>query len=218
MSRCSACGFLFVNPYPGPDEIEAHYRDAYRGATADHYPKAASRRWRAFWRSLAFARMARGKRVLDVGCGGGFMVEAFARLGAEAVGLDISANSIAYARRRFPALEFHCEDLDAFRRRGMRFDFAFSSEVIEHLPGPAPFMELLAECVVPGGFAYVSAPDAGHPAVPGDLASWSDVCPPEHLQWFDAGNLALLFRRYGFAEYRRWTSRDPAHSVVFQRL
>ncbi len=216
--KCANCNFLFVHPFPTEEVIAKHYKDNYRGASATFYPKARSRRWRAFWRSLKFLPYIAGKRVLDVGCGGGFMVEAFARLGADASGLDISVNSIAYARNRFPKQQFYCEDLADFQKRGLKFDFIFSSEVLEHLPGAAPFMELLADCTKPGGFVYLSAPDAGHPGVPANIAEWSDICPPEHLQFFDAHNLELLFKRYGFVQHRRLPHRSPAHSVFFKRL
>ena len=79
-------------------------------------------------------------------------------------------------------------------------------------------MEALQVCVKEGGFAYVSAPDAGHPAVPDNLARWTDICPPEHLQWFDIRNLTWLFAEYGFVPHRRFRSKTPAHSVVFEKV
>ncbi len=215
--KCAECDFLFVHPFPSAEVIAQHYRDHYRGATSTFYPKAESRRWRAFWRSLKFLPYVYGKRVVDVGCGGGFMVEAFSRLGAEVCGVDISANSIAYAQNRYPKLKFFCEGLDDFRRRGMEFDFVFSSEVLEHLPGPDEFMELMAGIVAPKGYVYLSAPDAGHPKVPTNIQEWSDICPPEHLQFFNERNLAILFQRYGFTQHRREHHRTPAHSVFFRR-
>ncbi len=216
--RCAACDFIFVHPFPSDAVIAAYYATAYRGAAPGFYPKSRSRRWRAFIRSLHFFRHVRGRDVLDLGCGGGFMVEAFARLGARAEGIDISRNSIDYARGRFPAQRFYCESLSDFTQRGKKYDFVFSSEVLEHLPGPGEFMRTLAAIVRPGGFVYLSAPDAGHARVPADIASWGDICPPEHLEFFNARNLALLFARHGFAPYRRYRTKDPAHSVVFRNM
>src|SRR5205085_922386 len=96
--RCRACDFLFVFPYPAADELSGYYNDATRAPSAACYGKAASRRRRALVRSLKFLSYVRGRRTLDLGCGGGFMAGAFARLGADASGLDIRAGSIAYAR------------------------------------------------------------------------------------------------------------------------
>lgn len=216
--KCQGCDFLFTHPYPDDATLAHHYAHNYRGATAEFYPKAADRRWRGFWRSLPFAHYVARKDVLDMGCGGGFMVEAFARLGARASGLDISENSISYARTRWPHYNFYCEDPAAFRKRKLTFDFVFSSEVLEHVPGPDEFMKTLAAVTRPGGFVYISAPDAGHPAAPQDCAMWQDICPPEHLQWFNHNNLELLFAQYGFKVHRKYKSKSPAHSVIFQKI
>ena len=157
------------------------------------------------------------KDVLDLGCGGGFMVEAFSRLGARVSGVDISQNSISYARKRFQNCDFYCESLADFRGRGLSFDFVFSSEVLEHLPGPVEFMETVAAVTRYGGYVYVSAPDAGHLAVPSEFTEWDNICPPEHLQWFNHENLMLVFRRYGFNLHKDYRSRSPTHSVIFKR-
>lgn len=215
--RCPDCDFLFVHPYPSNATLIDFYETTYRGASSEFYPKSFSRRWRGWWRSLQFIRYVRGRDVLDLGCGGGFMVEAFNRLGARASGLDISQNSIAYARQLVPQSQFYCEDLTTFRKRNLTFDFVFSSEVLEHLPGPTEFMETLAAITRPNGYVYVSAPDIGHPAVPQNLPSWSDICPPEHLQFFNHNNLLMVFRQYGFVMEKTMKSRTPAHSVIFRR-
>ncbi len=217
--RCAACDFIFVCPFPSDAEITAYYETNYRGASADFYPKSRSRRWRAFVRSLKFLRYATGGRdVLDIGCGGGFMAAAFARIGARASGLDISQNSIDYARKHFPQCNFYCESFSDFRSRNQTYDLVFSSEVLEHLPGPDEFMATLSAVTRPGGFVYLSAPDAGHPAVPSEISDWSDICPPEHLEFFNARNLAILFERYGFRNHKNFSSKTPAHSRIFRKL
>lgn len=215
--RCSLCGTLFVHPFPSEEQIARYYNDNYRSASADFYPKAGSRARRALVKSLRFLRYLRGKSALDIGCGGGFMVNAFARLGAKASGLDISEASIAYARRRFPHCQFYCEPFDRFRARGLVFDFIFSTEVLEHLAGPGEFMATLQAITRPGSHVYIAAPDAGHPAVPSDIAQWGDVAPPEHLQFFNRDGLAILFRRYGFVLEKAYKKTTPAHSVIFRR-
>ncbi len=217
LRRCRACGFLFVFPYPSDDELARFYDDPMRAPRADFFNKAASRQRRAWVRSLKFLPYVIGKSVLDVGCGGGFMADAFGRLGARASGLDIGAGAIAYARAHFPRVTFYCEPFAAFRNRGLAFDFVFSSELLEHLPGPDGLLATLAAVTKPGGHVYVSAPDAGHPAVPADLAQWADVIPPEHLQFFNRANIELVFARYGFRLAKAWRKRTPALSLIFRR-
>lgn len=215
--RCSDCDFLFVNPYPSDNEIIAYYRSNYRGADINFYPKARSRQRRAFLKSFRFWRYLLGKRALDVGCGGGFMANAFRQLGAEAHGLDISENSITYARNRFPDCTFHCEDFNSMANSKLVFDFIFTTELLEHIPGTHEFMEMIVAISRPGTIIYLSTPDAGHEGVPADLSSWEDICPPEHIQWFNQSNMTQLFANYGFKLVRAFKKKTPALSMLFQR-
>lgn len=216
--RCGACRFLFTSPYPTADQLARYYNDRSRAPTEEHINKAASRRRRAFARSLRFFRyVVPGRTVLDLGCGGGFMVDAFARLGARASGLDISAGAIAFARKHFPRGTFYCETLEAFRARGLQFDFVFSSEVLEHVPGPEELLTSFAAATKPGGYLYVASPDAGHPRVPANIAEWDQVAPPEHIQLFDRENARILFARYGFTLEKADTKKKPGLSLLFRR-
>ena len=167
---------------------------------------------------MIFLPYVLGKKVLDIGCGGGFMVEAFGRFARDAVGVDISENSIAYARKHWPQFRFYAEDLTRFAKRSETFDFVFSSEVLEHVLDPHEFMRAVQACVRIGGFVYISAPDVGHKKVPENLKSWGDICPPEHLNWFNIRNLSWLFVQYGFIPHRVHKSTTPAHSVIFKRV
>lgn len=215
--RCSRCGFLFVHPYPTEAEVEAYYGERYNFVRPDFYPKTQSRRYRAFWRSLRFFRYVYGKDVLEIGCGGGFMVNAFGRLGANATGVDLSARSIEFARKSFPRSAFYCEPIGEFGRRGLRFDFIFSSEVFEHLAGTQEVMDAIAAVSKPGTLVYVSAPDLSHPAVPADIREWPEISPPEHLQFFTRDALVACFERFGFRLFREFPHKKPAHDRIFVR-
>lgn len=216
--RCSACGFLFTSPYPTPEQLAAYYNDWSRAPTESRFAKAASRRRRAFVRAFKFLPyIFPGRSALDMGCGGGFMVNAFARLGAKASGLDISAGAIAYAKKHFPRGTYYCEPMDAFRARGLAYDFVFSSEVLEHVPGPEELLTSFAAATKPGGYLYVSSPDAGHPAVPANIADWDQVAPPEHIQLFDRNNARILFARYGFELVKVYPNKKPGLSLLFRR-
>lgn len=215
--RCGACDFRFVHPYPSEDDLNAYYATSYRGASEDSYPKARSRARRAFVKSFRFLRYLPGKTALDIGCGGGFTVNAFRRLGADAHGLDISQNSIAYARRHFPKCTFHCESFDAMARRDTVFDFMFTTELMEHIPGPAGIMKMISARSKIGTVVYVATPDAGHPAVPENMRDWTDICPIEHIQWFNRDNMTRLFGDYGFDPLKAFDKKTPALSMLFVR-
>ena len=106
-----------------------------------------------------------GLRLLDVGCGGGLLAEAMARLGAEVTGVDASEAGIAVARRHAEGmgLAIHyrvctAEAVVAEIAEGKLapFDVVIASEVIEHVENVDGFLAALSAAAAPGGLALLS--------------------------------------------------------------
>lgn len=102
-----------------------------------------------------------GKKLLDVGCGGGILSEAMAQRGARVTGIDMGQAPLAVARLH--ALEsgldmdyrqITAEDLaDAMPGT---FDIVTCLEMLEHVPDPASVVAACARLVKPGGDLYFS--------------------------------------------------------------
>jgi 2-polyprenyl-6-hydroxyphenyl methylase / 3-demethylubiquinone-9 3-methyltransferase len=79
----------------------------------------------------------RGVRLLDVGCGGGYLAEALAGAGAVVTGVDLSATTIAAARRhaaaRGLAIDYRVADATALPFADGAFDVVLSSDFLEHV-------------------------------------------------------------------------------------
>jgi 2-polyprenyl-6-hydroxyphenyl methylase/3-demethylubiquinone-9 3-methyltransferase len=102
-----------------------------------------------------------GKRVLDVGCGGGILAESMAARGADVVGIDMGEAPLEVARlhllesglhvdyRRLPAEELATQMPGAF-------DAVTCMEMLEHVPDPASVIAACATLVRPGGQVFFS--------------------------------------------------------------
>ncbi len=97
-----------------------------------------------------------GKRVLDVGCGGGILSEAMAARGAAVTGVDAGAEAIAVAaahlRQSGLAVVYRRETAEGFAAQAPApFDLVTCMELLEHVPEPASIAGACARLVKPGG-------------------------------------------------------------------
>lgn len=101
----------------------------------------------------------RGKRFLDVGCGGGRYSIALAHLGAAAVtGVDVSRQAVRDARHRANDLRqvtFQIASAEALPFDDRSFDGVICSGVIHHLVHPVEAIAEIARVLRPGGMAYL---------------------------------------------------------------
>jgi 2-polyprenyl-6-hydroxyphenyl methylase/3-demethylubiquinone-9 3-methyltransferase len=103
-----------------------------------------------------------GKKVLDVGCGGGILSDAMARQGAQVLGVDLAVRSLKVAQlhameagtQGVEYQEISAENLAA--EQAGSFDVVTCMEMLEHVPDPAAIVQACAKLVKPGGWVFFS--------------------------------------------------------------
>ena len=104
-----------------------------------------------------------GLRILDVGCGGGLMSEALARLGAQVVGVDASPGNVAvarlHARSQSVTVDYRLGEPAEVLAPEERFDVVLALEVVEHVSDVPAFLATAAALLAPGGMLFVSTID-----------------------------------------------------------
>lgn len=102
-----------------------------------------------------------GKRVLDVGCGGGILAEGMASRGATVTGIDLSEKALSVARLHLyesnltvDYLHQSVESLAA--EMPAAFDAVTCMEMLEHVPDPGSIVSACAKLVRPGGHVFFS--------------------------------------------------------------
>lgn len=205
---CGKCGFIYLDPMPDQGELNNQYLNPAIDAEPT-YDKAGSRLRRALLKLPRFYRYARGRDVLDLGCGGGFSAYALSLIAKSVTGTDINQKAISYARARFPGLRFVCCSFTDLLETDDRYDFIYSSEVIEHVSNVNLYLRVLDRVAAPGAHVYITTPDAGHARVPVDIARWDVFNPPIHVQFFNRKSATVLFERYGFRIVKFYNNRKP---------
>jgi 2-polyprenyl-6-hydroxyphenyl methylase/3-demethylubiquinone-9 3-methyltransferase len=102
-----------------------------------------------------------GREVLDVGCGGGILSEAMARLGASVTGIDLSEKALKVAQLHLLesrlAVRYELESAESLaREQAGRFDVVTCMELLEHVPDPASTVAACAKLAKPGGQVFFS--------------------------------------------------------------
>ena len=213
--QCAECDFVYLDPMPPAEALAALY-DSDTGA--GYCARADAKLRRARGRIRQLSRHVTGDRFLDVGCNGGFMVEAARLAGLNAQGLDPDAASIGWAAQAFPACNFSVATLEDFAAREVgAFDALYCSEVIEHSPDCDAFAAALHRLSAPGAVLYLTTPDISHWRRPRNLDAWDAFKPPEHCLYFSPGNLALLLERHGFTILRRRPAFKPGIKILARR-
>jgi SAM-dependent methyltransferase len=107
------------------------------------------------------SRLARGKRVLDAGCGAGYGSAELARTAERVTGVDVAAEAVEYARRNYEAanLSFEQASCTALPFADGSFDLVVGFEVIEHLEDWQTFLKEVLRVLTPTGQFIVSTPN-----------------------------------------------------------
>ena len=102
-----------------------------------------------------------GKKVLDVGCGGGILAESIAQSGAATCGIDLSEKALKVAELHAlevgASLSYRCITVEALaEEQPEQYDVVTCMEMLEHVPDPASVVRACAKLCKPGGTLFFS--------------------------------------------------------------
>lgn len=101
-----------------------------------------------------------GLKILDVGCGGGILSEAMARLGATVTGIDVVEKNLMIARHHAEKeglkIDYRSIAVEDLSEKGQVFDVVLNMEVVEHVGDLPLFLKSAAKLVKPGGVMIVA--------------------------------------------------------------
>lgn len=102
-----------------------------------------------------------GRRVVDIGCGGGILSEAMAAMGADVTGIDLAQKALDAAEQHAHAskvsvryLNIAAEHLAA--KEPASYDIVTCMEMLEHVPDPQAIVRACADLTIPGGRVFFS--------------------------------------------------------------
>lgn len=169
--RCPRCAMVYIHPQPSAAEIEAMYAEEYFtehsetvGAHGtDAYMESAQRsegerkKSAAKLDRLLRAHLPERGRLIEVGCGPGFLLDEFRNLGWKVQGVEISEFAARFAREKL-GLDVIVAQLAAETYPEGSADAVFMGDVLEHLARPRQELEAISRWIRPGGVMLVAVP------------------------------------------------------------
>lgn len=223
--RCCECRLLYLNPRPPDSSVASFYDESYfaEGGHGSGYRDYMVQQTTEvnFGKHPAFLALhllgrhssSAGKKMLDVGCGGGHLLSLARQAGYRVQGLDLSDHIAAEARSTFD-IDVFAGDLKEANFARNSFDVVAALEVIEHLINPVEWLREIREILQPDGLLLLSTPNAGCAEVYGE--QWFGFNASfEHLTFFDLDTVARALAMAGFriVEARTFGEGGPPHEV-----
>lgn len=209
--KCLNCGLVYLNPRPYPGQMIKVYdsRDYYfsYGKQTDMfygYPDYTKLRKHLYFVADELMHPIQNKipgKLLDVGCGMGFMMKRFQELGWESYGVDVSSYATEYARNEL-GMNAYTGTADILDFANDFFDIVTIILAIEHMPDPKNTLAVLNKLMRPGATIIIATHDIGGlwPRIAG--SKWQHLFVPEHLFFFSRKTLTHLLNETGFDTFK----------------
>lgn len=137
-------------------------------------------------------------KLLDVGCGGGYLLERMNRDNWEFWGTDLSNQSVQRAKQVLQTNTFFEGDLETLELPVNSFDLIIARGVIEHVPDPKGFLRKLTSLVSSKGYIFMSGPNLDSFCAQFYKEKWRLHCPESHIFHFTVTHLSDALKEYGF--------------------
>jgi SAM-dependent methyltransferase len=203
---CEVCGFRHIDPLFTQEELRKFYEtEFYQSERPDYFERMeADREWwmlryRHYYELLE--THAPGRRILDIGSGPGYFLEAGRERGWQVLGFEPSRAAAEYSRGHGLAVVNDFFSAATAKEHG-RFDAISMSMVLEHVRDPIGLIEEAKSLLVPGGLLLLISPNDFNPL---QMVLWKKlgfqpwwVNPKHHLNYFDtvSAKSFMLARRF----------------------
>ena len=197
VAECPTCGLRALSPMPSMDDLIAVNNETVHPFFNAYLEDEESYRG-YFARKLDdLQRHEASGRLLDVGCGAGFFLDAARERGYDIAGVDLSSVPVGYARDTL-GLDVTIGSLYEYQAPSGSFDVVTMFQTIEHDPTPTALGAELFRLLAPGGTLMVTTPAADGFVARVMGKRWFGYRNVEHVSFFNRQSLQYLLEAAGF--------------------
>jgi SAM-dependent methyltransferase len=198
IEKCGGCDLVRTAGFELPSYEKYHRDDDYKNCEG-HFKNIFRKRFEIV------KRFGRGqRRVLEVGCSTGVMLDVFAREGWECWGVEPSGAGEIAKEKGYKVLRTTFEKA---KFPSGRFDAVVLNHTLEHMLDPVAVMKKVRKLLKKGGVVLVDVPNFGSLSRMLTGSSWPFYYPREHAYHFTPDSLRRVFEKSGL-EVVCWESRS----------
>jgi 2-polyprenyl-3-methyl-5-hydroxy-6-metoxy-1,4-benzoquinol methylase len=214
---CQFCRLTFFAPRPSIEDLAAlyntdEYRDGYKASVMADLLFAQARYQHLYHVITQYhpSLLALSpKRLLDIGCGRGDLLQIAAQSGWEVSGIEISPLAVQQANQLLKENRVQAGDLETLALASNAYTLITSYHVIEHLLDPVTHLAKIRQLLQPGGIVFIETPNLASLGAKVRGKRWSHIIPPEHINYFTPDSLRYTLSQAGFQKYIVFTSAPP---------
>jgi SAM-dependent methyltransferase len=204
------CGLVFT--IHSADSNDAYDLEYFAdGGYRSYFARAPQWRYEAQWRLRWLLDATRPRTLLEIGCAGGFFLEAARRGGIAARGVEVSEVAARYAQLTL-GVQVTIGHFEQANLEGP-FDAVCAFHVLEHVDDPRGFLEKARELIAPRSCLALEVPNIESAAARADGIGWPGLQPEYHRWHFSPTTLTSLVESCGFGIDRC----DTIYAAHYQR-
>lgn len=227
--KCNFCGSHFISPeidikyiydiiYSNTNTFgyERYYNYAKMVKNINNPLKYLAYQESNYYPVYYFLRDKNQLRILEVGCGYGYLSYSLHQAGHNVTAIDIATGAISFAKENFGDY-FHQTNLNNFFQQNTGYyDLIIATEVIEHLENPNDFIATCAKLLAPGGNILLTTPDKDYSD---SNAIWQTDLPPVHLSWIGKAGINVLAKKNNltvqFVNFSKYYSKNENRLIKY---
>lgn len=195
---CTVCGARFLEPSTATTYDDRYY-ESWFGEPGQNIQRLKRENFRRLLQHYSAPLL--GKKLLDIGCATGFLIQEASSQGAKVAGIDVNVWATEQARKLLPEATIYTGNLHNSLTEKFfapaAFDLITATDVIEHVAEIKPFLQDLLQLLAPDGSAIFTLPDPDSFSARAMGKAWFQY-KAEHVTYLTRKSLALLAAELGF--------------------
>lgn len=226
--NCSSCNTNFIRTdsieegiydtiYSCSESLafDRYFEYAKNVKKVDNPLKYLSRKEPCYFPVYKYLKGKKDIKILEIGCGFGYLTYALNKAGFDTLGLDIARNVIDYAKQNYGDFYKCCELKTFIENTDEKFDLVIATEVIEHLEDHVSFILDGVSLLKPDGQLLLTTPNKNFH---GRNAVWQTYLPPVHTIWLSKESFIHILEKHNFQyTFFNYSSFFPNYENRFVR-